>query len=329
MTNSLALIPVFAGTINSHSVQLCDARTLHTFMVVLRDFSNWIKGRIRKFGFVEGADYLLAKSGEQVPHQGGMRKTVVTEYHLTLDMAKELAMVENNPKGREARRYFIDCETQATRPMLVSLTITTAQAQHLTELVDLVVESGRQKTHAETWARFHRKMGVNKYSLLPAAKFDEAIDYLRGKMDDQSVAALIQKHLPNAVPAITAKNAATDYQYQPALSNRRWLISFDHTGREVVQVVPADAFVCSAAEMPQMILQSGSPFSRSEVLKIAQHANMRMMGEVNRIKASSDIERLSKTVRTLGASDLNEIAQQAWMELAFRTAGPSAAPAMA
>ena len=58
-----ALIPVFTGTLADRTVQLCDARTLHVFMQVKRDFSNWIKGRIRKFGFVANEDYLLAKSG--------------------------------------------------------------------------------------------------------------------------------------------------------------------------------------------------------------------------------------------------------------------------
>ncbi len=35
---------------------------------------------------------------------------IAVEYHLTLDMAKELSMVERNKKGRQARRYFIECE---------------------------------------------------------------------------------------------------------------------------------------------------------------------------------------------------------------------------
>ena len=108
MTTSL--IPVFTGELSGAAIQLCDARTLHGFMHVGRNFSNWIKGRIQKYGFVANEDYLLAKSGEQVPHQGGTRTVERIDYHLTLDMAKELAMVENNEQGRAARRYFIACE---------------------------------------------------------------------------------------------------------------------------------------------------------------------------------------------------------------------------
>jgi phage anti-repressor protein len=104
-----ALVPVFVGTMQGQSVQLCDARTLHTFMVVLRDFSNWIKGRIRKFGFVNGVDFI---SISRSPELASGNRGASIDYHLTLDMAKELSMVENNAKGREARRYFIACEKQ-------------------------------------------------------------------------------------------------------------------------------------------------------------------------------------------------------------------------
>ena len=102
------LIPVFAGNINNQSVQLVDARLLHSFLEVARDFSTWIKDRIEEYGFIENIDFLLPKFGEQ-KGRGGYNKI---DYHLTLDMAKELSMVERNDKGREARRYFIDCEQQ-------------------------------------------------------------------------------------------------------------------------------------------------------------------------------------------------------------------------
>lgn len=111
--NASKLIPVFTGTLQYQTVQLSNARDLHAFLEVGRDFSNWIKDRIEQYNFVEGEDYLLTKFGEQVPHQGGMRTVEKIDYHLTLDMAKELAMIENNPKGREVRRYFIRVEKMA------------------------------------------------------------------------------------------------------------------------------------------------------------------------------------------------------------------------
>lgn len=106
---STALIPVFVGQISGLPVQLCDARELHSFLQVRRDFTTWIKARIGKYGFQAGSDYLLTKFGEQ--HPSGLKYR--DSYKLTLDMAKELAMVENNEQGRMARRYFIDCERQA------------------------------------------------------------------------------------------------------------------------------------------------------------------------------------------------------------------------
>lgn len=100
------LIPVFNGELDGRNQQLCDARDLHQFLAVGRDFSTWVKDRIEQFGFAEGEDFspFLGKSTGGRP---GM------EYHLTLDTAKELAMVENNDQGRQVRRYFIAMERQA------------------------------------------------------------------------------------------------------------------------------------------------------------------------------------------------------------------------
>jgi phage anti-repressor protein len=103
------LIPVFATEIGGVPTQAVDARELHGFLSVGRDFSNWIKKRIADYGFVEDKDYLLAQTGEQLPSGTKYR----FDYHLSLDMAKELAMVERNDMGRTIRRYFIECERAA------------------------------------------------------------------------------------------------------------------------------------------------------------------------------------------------------------------------
>ena len=89
--------------------QTVNARELHQFLEVGKDFSSWIKDRIEAYGFTEGQDYLLTKIGEQLA-SGTKYKN---EYFVSLDMAKELAMVERNAKGKQARQYFIECERKA------------------------------------------------------------------------------------------------------------------------------------------------------------------------------------------------------------------------
>lgn len=86
--------------------QVVNARELHSFLEVGKKFADWIHSRINKYGFVEGLDFFpfLGKSTTGRP---------LKEYRISLDMAKELAMVENNQRGREVRRYFIEVEQKA------------------------------------------------------------------------------------------------------------------------------------------------------------------------------------------------------------------------
>lgn len=130
LENQGQFVAVFNGDINRSPELLCNARELHKFLGVGRKFNTWIKDRINEYGFVENQDYVLitenlvakndftkksvkpkatfSQNGEKVKMG---RPTI--DYHITLDMAKELAMVEKNTKGRAVRRYFIDCEKRA------------------------------------------------------------------------------------------------------------------------------------------------------------------------------------------------------------------------
>jgi len=103
------LIPVLPGQINGQSVLVVDARQLHAALQVGKDFSTWIKDRIQQYGFQENQDFGVFPDFGENSQRGRPAK----EYRLTLDMAKELAMVERTEKGRIVRRYFIDCEQLA------------------------------------------------------------------------------------------------------------------------------------------------------------------------------------------------------------------------
>lgn len=83
-----------------------NARDLHAFLEVGTAFKDWIARRVEDYGFSDGKDFcsFLSESSGGRPAK---------EYALTLDMAKELAMVERNEKGKQARSYFIECERRA------------------------------------------------------------------------------------------------------------------------------------------------------------------------------------------------------------------------
>ena len=99
------LIPLHPQTINGNAVETVSARELHTFVESKRQFADWIRNRIEKYGFVENVDYVTFS-------QNCEKGRPSQEYFITLDMAKQLAMVENNEKGMQVRKYFIECEKQ-------------------------------------------------------------------------------------------------------------------------------------------------------------------------------------------------------------------------
>ena len=130
--NNGNFVTVFHGDINQTTEMLCNARDLHKFLGVQTRFNDWIRSRISEYGFVQNQDYVLVTENLVTKTRGGNRKPI-KQYHITLDMAKELAMVEKNAKGRQIRRYFIQMEKQAlqsTQSLTAQITETTITLKH-------------------------------------------------------------------------------------------------------------------------------------------------------------------------------------------------------
>lgn len=93
-------------------IETVNARELHEFLCVQSKFADWVKNRIEKYDFVDGVDFVTVSKNLE---NGGATK----EYFLSVNMAKELSMVENNDHGKQARRYFIKMEKIAkSKPSL-------------------------------------------------------------------------------------------------------------------------------------------------------------------------------------------------------------------
>ncbi|MFO1156651.1 MAG: antA/AntB antirepressor family protein [Rhodospirillales bacterium] len=112
-TSEPALPTIVTRMIAGRDQPAVSLRDLHAGLSVGRDFSNWVKDRIAKYDFVAGEDYVVIQDVVSPNLATGRFRPPVPprlEYYATLNMAKEVAMVEHNERGRAIRRYFIACE---------------------------------------------------------------------------------------------------------------------------------------------------------------------------------------------------------------------------
>lgn len=91
------------------------ARDLHSFLEVGADFRHWFP-RMCEYGFEQGRDFNPVKF-DRVQNEGGRTVSrIVDDAQITIDMAKELCMLQRNEKGKQARQYFIQLEKDWNSP---------------------------------------------------------------------------------------------------------------------------------------------------------------------------------------------------------------------
>lgn len=244
-----------------------DARSLHAFLEVGRDFTNWIKGRITKYGFTLDSDYVVVENlSSPILASSKSRQQKQIDYLLILDMAKELSMVENNEKGRQARRYFIRCEKLAFDAMKEKFmgnaiesrqVISPEQKDSLQKIVDGKVK-GNHSLRAQIWARHNRHFKINSYHELLAIHFHDSIQYLldmevKGKTDgdqlldkfDDFIQNIASRYptLQNPIAHEIAEKIAEKMQYQNTNDER--LVYYVTVNKGKVCVMPQSVHHCS------------------------------------------------------------------------------------
>lgn len=133
-----------------------NARDLHSFLESKQQFSDWIRGRINKYDFVEGKDFEALYFDYQgnllnIRHHNFMKsenqQISKIEYALSIGMAKELSMLENNERGKQARKYFIACEENKREFSRKELLLMALQAEEDKER--LALENEKQQKQIE------------------------------------------------------------------------------------------------------------------------------------------------------------------------------------
>lgn len=127
------------------------ARELYEFLEVKTHFKDWFP-RMCEYGFEPERDFrsILSKSTGGRP---------ATDYEITLDMAKEIAMIQRNEKGKQARQYFIEVEKQWNSPERVI-------ARGLIESQKMIENLNRQVIEMKPKALFADAVSSSKESIL-------------------------------------------------------------------------------------------------------------------------------------------------------------------
>lgn len=112
--------------------QAVSARELYDFLQPTERFASWF-GRQLQYGFVDNQDYLGCEVFNALARQS------LQDYFVTIDMAKEISMIQRSDKGKQARQYFLECERK-----LKGRTVTPAIPQSFAEALQLAADQAKQ-----------------------------------------------------------------------------------------------------------------------------------------------------------------------------------------
>lgn len=91
------------------------ARDLHEALEINTRFNDWFS-RMAEYGFENGVDFNLLKN-EKVRLEGNREvKRDIMDYQISVDMAKQICMIQRSEKGKQYRQYFIDLEKAWNTP---------------------------------------------------------------------------------------------------------------------------------------------------------------------------------------------------------------------
>lgn len=129
------------------SVQAVMGRDLHKFLQIGARYNDWFP-RMVAYGFEENMDYLLKNEYPTPP--AGMPTQARLNHIVSLDMAKEIAMIQRSELGKQARRYFIEAEKQLQRKLRAEQAQTKPQSDmSRLEILELAITAEKERLALE------------------------------------------------------------------------------------------------------------------------------------------------------------------------------------
>ena len=164
-------------------IETVNARDLHGKLEVKTKFADWITRRIDDNGFVYDSDYTTILNSENSPPS--------REYHVSVDMAKHLAMLERSEKGMEIRQWFIGRENKLreseknlikidpSKNQIEVLQLALDQAKKLKEQAPLVMIANNflESSTLKTILQVSKELGVGEKTLFKILREEKIFYY--------------------------------------------------------------------------------------------------------------------------------------------------------
>lgn len=130
--------------------QTVSARELHEQLNIKTEFRKWFP-RMCEYGFSEKEDF--ERVCQKCPTLGGMQEMV--DYYISVDMAKQICMIQRTPEGKQVRQYLIDLEKAWNTPeqvMARALKIADKQIKDLKAVNQVLLEDNQRMKPKEIFA---------------------------------------------------------------------------------------------------------------------------------------------------------------------------------
>ena len=211
---------------NGDVVYAVSARDLAERLEVKKDFSTWIKAQLSRAMLAEGEDFQVIETSP-LPQKGEFTESVggrgrKTEYYLTLDAAKHVAMMAGTEKGHEIRRYFIEAEKELRRQPAPAATASFTIPQTFAEALLLAATLEESRVKAEQEAK------------LLAQKVEAA----EAKIEEQAPDVAALERIAKSDGSLCITDAAKTLQIRPKdlfrfLRAHGWIYSRPGSGADV------------------------------------------------------------------------------------------------
>lgn len=175
------------------------ARDLHERLNIKTAFKDWFP-RMREYGFEEGEDFNVLKN-ERVQMEGSREvKREITDYNITVDMAKQICMIQRTPEGKECRQYLIDLEKAWNSPEQIMARALRVAEKVISDKDRLITEMKPKADFFDAVADSKTAISMNEVSKVLAIKGmgrNNLFEYLRqqGILDRRNIP--YQKYVDN------------------------------------------------------------------------------------------------------------------------------------